>query len=243
MFNTVSGPVESAARRRIAFFLLSLGTHVLVFGSLLGASLWSVGESPEPPIPIVFFPGPSAIAPPRGTPNGGDQPRRSEQERRKTELQAPARIATSHPVLEAPPSLPLSTIGDSPIDENFGGSTGLTGDPNGVEGGTGNTPVQNPGSGLVTPATPGVVRPVLVRQVRPDYPEAARALRQQGVLVVTAVIDTDGSVQELRVVHSSSPLFEEPALQAIRQWRYRPGTLSGRAVRVLLTVEIGFSLR
>ena len=60
MFNAVSRQTRDRATRKIAFFLVSLGAHVLVLGSLLGASLLSIAEMPEPPIIRLRSPGRTA---------------------------------------------------------------------------------------------------------------------------------------------------------------------------------------
>jgi protein TonB len=76
--------------------------------------------------------------------------------------------------------------------------------------------------------------------VEPDYPEAARKARIEGVVILEAVITAQGGVEDVRVVHSAGLLLDSAAAEAVRRWTYRPGTLNGRAVRVLLTVNVTF---
>jgi protein TonB len=84
--------------------------------------------------------------------------------------------------------------------------------------------------------------PRKLRHVDPEYPPLARAARVEGRVVVECVIDTDGRVAQARVV-TGRPLLDDAALQAVRQWRYRPTLLDGVAVAVQMTVTVEFHLR
>ena len=74
----------------------------------------------------------------------------------------------------------------------------------------------------------------------PQYPEAARKAGIEGVVILDAVIAASGQVEEVRVLRSAGKLLDDAAAQALRRWTYRPATLNGRAVRVLLTVTVSF---
>lgn len=97
------------------------------------------------------------------------------------------------------------------------------------------------GEGLFRPGG-NVKAPVLIYRVEPLYPELARKLRQEGLVTLAAIISADGTVEELRIIGSAFPLLDEAALAAVSRWRYRPGTLNGRPVRVILTVTASFRL-
>lgn len=98
-----------------------------------------------------------------------------------------------------------------------------------------------------TPGLSGVSQPEIVPETRvaPVYPEAARRARQQAELVLQAVILRDGSVTEVQVLRCSLPGlgFEQSAVEAVRQWRYRPATRNGEPVEVYLTIVVAFELR
>jgi protein TonB len=83
---------------------------------------------------------------------------------------------------------------------------------------------------------------VLTNRVEPSYPEAARKARMEGVVILEAIITASGSVEEVKVLKSVNPLLDASAFRAVQQWRYRPATLNGRAVRVYLTVTVTFNL-
>jgi TonB family protein len=84
--------------------------------------------------------------------------------------------------------------------------------------------------------------PVLVLRVEPSYPEVERKARREGDVVLEAIITSDGEIEEVRTVKSAGPLLDASATAAVSRWKYRPATLNGRAVRVLLTVTIRFRL-
>ena len=66
--------------------------------------------------------------------------------------------------------------------------------------------------------------------------------RMEGVVILEAIITASGSVEEVKVLKSVNPLLDASAVRAVQQWRYRPATLNGRAVRVYLTVTVTFNL-
>jgi TonB family protein len=71
----------------------------------------------------------------------------------------------------------------------------------------------------------------------------ARKVHVEGVVILQAIIGTDGRVEEITLVKSASPMLDDSAIHAVRLWRYRPATLNGRAVNVYLTVTADFRLR
>jgi protein TonB len=81
----------------------------------------------------------------------------------------------------------------------------------------------------------------IVKQVRPVYPALARQARIQGTVKLTAEIAKDGSIQKLDVL-SGHPLLIPSALQAVKQWRYKPTLLNGQAVEVLTQIDVNFTL-
>ena len=215
---------------------LAIGLHVAVIGAFVGSSVWSVGEPPEPVIPVIFTP-PTAPPPPRG--DGGH--------RRETAPPRHERPVTSSTI--ALPTNPASVATNPAVsepDDPGENTVGPPGDPNGVPDGTGETPALEPGTGSAEgPHVIGgdVRAPVLVARAEPEYPEAARRAHLDGTVILQAIISADGAVDEIRVVHSANPLLDAAAERAVRQWRYRPATLNGRAVSVYLTVTVTFGLR
>lgn len=81
----------------------------------------------------------------------------------------------------------------------------------------------------------------LERQVRPVYPPLARQARIQGTVKLTAIIAKDGTVQELQVM-SGHPLLIQAAIQAVKQWKYKPTLLNGQPVEVVTQIDVNFTL-
>ena len=98
------------------------------------------------------------------------------------------------------------------------------------------------------PATPqririsqGVTKGLLVHREEPAYPTLARAARVQGDVVLSAVIDVNGQIQNLTLV-SGHPMLVPAAIAAVKQWRYKPYLLNGSPVEVETTITVIFSL-
>ena len=84
-------------------------------------------------------------------------------------------------------------------------------------------------------------RQKLVRTVRPAYPELARQAGIQGVVRLEATIGEDGKVEDAKVL-SGHPVLAQPALEAVRQWRYLPTRVNGKPVSVVTIVDVEFRL-
>ena len=82
----------------------------------------------------------------------------------------------------------------------------------------------------------------LIHQVNPIYPRLAQQARAQGVVVLAAVISKEGTVESLRVV-TGHPLLNQAALDAVKQWLYRPTMLNGDPVEVETTITVTFTLQ
>jgi protein TonB len=78
--------------------------------------------------------------------------------------------------------------------------------------------------------------------VNPVYPPIARQTRVQGVIVMEAIISKEGSIESLRVL-SGNPLLFQAAIDAVKQWKYRPATLNGEPVDVITTITVTFTLQ
>ena len=87
-----------------------------------------------------------------------------------------------------------------------------------------------------------VVEAQLISRIEPRYPLLALQTRQSGTVVLHAIIGRDGQINALQVV-SGSPFFVQAALDAVRQWRYRPTLLNGEPVEVETTITVLFQLQ
>jgi protein TonB len=124
----------------------------------------------------------------------------------------------------------------------------------GVDGGTGsgilNGIIGSGGSGPPPPPTkaPSRIRvggnvqaASLVNKVTPQYPPIAKTAHVSGTVVLHAIIAKDGSIQELQYM-SGPPLLMKSAMDAVREWRYKPTMLNGDPVEVDTTISVVFSL-
>jgi TonB family protein len=90
---------------------------------------------------------------------------------------------------------------------------------------------------------PGVTAPVLVKDVRPQYTDAAKQAKTQGIVVLELVVMPSGSVRDVRVTRSLSPELDQQAARAVEQWVFKPGEVDGKPVPVRVHVELTFNLR
>jgi TonB family protein len=84
--------------------------------------------------------------------------------------------------------------------------------------------------------------PTKTRNVNPAYPLEAQTARVQGVVIIEARIEADGSVGQAHVLRSI-PMLDEAALDAVRQWQFTPTLVNGQAVPVIMTTTVNFTLQ
>lgn len=157
-------------------------------------------------------------------------------------LRTPTRIPKKIQMIQedtAPPPV-------SGIQGVVGGIPGGT--PGGTPGGVIGSIIASVPQSVPTLAPPKVIRVssgvsqgMLIHKVTPDYPPLARQARVQGAVILEAVIAADGTIENLRVV-SGHPMLVSAAVQAVKQWRYKPYLLNGNPVEVDTTVQVNFNL-
>ena len=86
-----------------------------------------------------------------------------------------------------------------------------------------------------------VKEPRLIRRIDPVYPPLARQTHMQGVVIIEAVLDEQGNVEEMKVV-SGPPLLIQAALDAVKRWKYEPTYLNEQPVAVQLNVTVTFRM-
>lgn len=104
-------------------------------------------------------------------------------------------------------------------------------------------------STVETPKQPATPTPVggdvqmakLLRKVIPLYPPLAKSARISGVVRLIGTIGKDGTIQNLEVV-SGHPILVQAALEAVRQWVYKPTLLNGNPVEVIAPIQVSFTL-
>jgi len=81
----------------------------------------------------------------------------------------------------------------------------------------------------------------LLRKVTPQYTPIAKIGRISGIVRLIGTIDKDGTIRNLQVV-SGHPMLAQAALEAVRQWVYKPTLLNGNPVEVIAPIEVNFTL-
>ncbi|HKI00638.1 MAG TPA: TonB family protein, partial [Thermoanaerobaculia bacterium] len=89
----------------------------------------------------------------------------------------------------------------------------------------------------------GMIKPQVVHQVQPRYTEAARRAGVQGSVIVEAIIDEKGNVDNVRVLRGLPMGLDKSAIEAIQQWRFTPATMSNRPVKVYFTLTVNFTIQ
>lgn len=162
-----------------------------------------------------------------------------------------ASVDPAIPVLTVPPSIPLITNlapdsstadADPPCPQCVPGAVPSgTGIPGGMEViGIPVAPLP-PKLAVKPPRISAMMDGYLIRRVQPDYPIIAKQARIQGPVVLAAVISTDGVIERMHVLSGHAMLIPA-AINAVKQWRYRPYVLNGDPIEVDTQITVIFSL-
>ena len=236
---------HSLARGRSVTAMGSLAVHAVLLAAVLLVPLLSDEIPPAADRAVrAFFATPVEAVPPPPPPP--PPPATAAVSR------APRAPSMARPVdpgrFTAPIEIPDRVEPEASLD--FGVEGGV---PGGVEGGVPGGVVGGIVGGLprevVAAPPPPVVRiggkvvaPRRVHGVPPAYPELAVLSGVTGTVVVDAHVDVSGRVKSAKFV-SGNPLFEQAALEAVRQWRYQPLLLNGIPCEFMLIVTMNFSLQ
>jgi protein TonB len=241
MFDLIMGNVTHAPRPRTAPVLVSIAVHGVVVGAILvGTVMVVTAPVPELPTMMAFVASPPPPPPP---------PPPSAPAAKKTEpvkaLPTSGDVAPIEPPQTIEPEAPVPDIGEGEV---IGGEGGV---PGGIPGGVIGTlllepPPPPPPPPPAEPRKPlraggQIKEPTLIHRVEPVYPLLAIVQELEGVVILEAIVDEEGRVENLRVLRSPG-VFEKAALEAVRQWRYSPVILNGRAEKFILTVTVSFRL-
>lgn len=88
----------------------------------------------------------------------------------------------------------------------------------------------------------GIIAPRAIYDPEPEYSEEARRVKHQGVVVLALVVDPQGKTRDIRVARSLGMGLDEKAIEAVRKWRFAPGTKDGTPVPVQVNIEVNFRL-
>src|SRR5580700_6743853 len=154
-------------------------------------------------------------------------------------------------MLRMPTRIPSELPSGDDSRPEIGGPSGYVSGPSGPGAPNGRFDLFGVGTRPIMPVAPAVVtHPIsvshisegdLVRKILPTYPALARAARLQGQVVLQAVISKQGTIEILKVL-AGHPILVPAAIEAVRQWRYRPYILNNEPVEVETQITVNFSL-
>ena len=230
---------RSLTKGRGATLAVSLALHSILIVAVVVVPLYFYDSLPAPDEAVrAFFVTPAVAAPPPPPPPPPAAGVRL----------APRTPVAPHPEEPAKFVAPLETPTEIKAEEGL--SLGVEGGvPGGVEGGVPGGVVGGIVGGLPQEAAPPVkaVRvggllktPQLVRKVDPVFPDLAKQARLSALIILEATVDATGHVREVTILRGA-PIFDEPAMDAVRQWVYRPLLLNGVPTPFMLTVTVKFT--
>jgi protein TonB len=216
---------------------------LLILGALGYTRLRPGQVIPKPPVVAqptttnVVLPAPTNLpaattaAVPAAT--GPDRTLRSRSDVMNSQLNAPSRIPTDLKMLAGKEPPPSSGFGAGMEGLGSGAGGSVFSERNGP-----NVKVAAP---RVMNISAGVAGGLLIQKTAPVYPQIAKEARVSGTVVIQATISKAGLITNLRVVNGPT-MLRQPALDAVRTWRYRPYLLDGEPVEVETTVSVTFTL-
>jgi periplasmic protein TonB len=228
-----------AANRRFSWLSFSLAVHAAAVAALLAASIATVRLPVQAPKQMFAFIPTLAPPPALGTPDPTPA-----QPRPRTSIAAAPRIPVAPISVTAPTVIPntVTPVADAPSD----GPATTIGSSIGSDIGVG---PESPSTSIVPdsagpyPIGNGVKSPVVIRRVEPIYPPYAIRARMSGSVVLECIIDKSGRIRDVHVATSSFGAFEQPAIDAVRQWVFAPGTLNGQAVDTIFELTVKFQVK
>src|ERR1700691_459665 len=158
------------------------------------------------------------------------------------ELRTPTKIPQKVQMIKEDEAPPPSMATAGVVGGVPGGVPG--GQMGGIIGGIiSSTPVAVPK--VATPqrirVSQGVSQGLLIRKIQPNYPPLARQERIQGSVLLQAEISKDGSIENLHLI-SGHPMLAPAAIEAVKQWKYKPYILNGEPVEVETQITVNFTL-
>ena len=97
------------------------------------------------------------------------------------------------------------------------------------------------GGGVFRPGS-GVSAPRAIYNPEPEYSEEARRVKHQGLVILSVIVDQQGRARDIHVARSLGMGLDEKAIEAVRKWKFSPGTKDGIPVAVQVNVEVSFRL-
>lgn len=231
-------------RSKGATLVVSATVHALLVAAIVVVPLFFYDAIPQPSESILkaFFVSPAEVAPaPPPPPPPAPAVRAA--------IKVPAPIPVAPPAFVAPIEVPEGLQQAEGIELGFGVEGGV---PGGVEGGVPGGVLGGVVGGAMSQLAPpptkvvrvggNIVTPKMIKKVAPEYPDLAKASRLGAIIIMEAQVDTHGAVNSVNILRGH-PLFDEAAVSAVKQWRYRPLLLNGEPTQFIVTVTLNFNIQ
>ena len=88
----------------------------------------------------------------------------------------------------------------------------------------------------------GVAAPRVIHSIVPDFSPEARAAKYQGIVSIQLIVDPEGNPEDIRVVRHLGMGLDEKAVEAVRQYKFKPAMYQGHPVPVQIVVDVNFTL-
>ncbi|MEA2603388.1 MAG: hypothetical protein QOF89_4380 [Acidobacteriota bacterium] len=244
--------------RRWLSLPIAVGLHVAGLTAFAFGSYWTVGTVPDPQLNAQSFVEVILPPPPSGG-GGGPKPVKPDQ---KPATAPPVHNEIVQPKDKDVPDKPPTPTKETTTEEIVPGPHTDGPGPAGPGGPcvvcpAGPGPIGpgpgGPGGPGVEPSVPadtepihfsvGMTRPEILHQVQPRYSELARRAGVQGTVIVEAVIDEQGEVTRVRLLHGLPMNLDRAAVEAIQQWRFKPAMMGGHPVKVYYTLTVNFTIQ
>ena len=238
-------------KRRMSATVLSIVFQCFLLSTVLLIPLWFTDSLPQQQLlTMLVAPPPPPPPAPAAPETGSRQVVKVASDIMNGQLRTPSQIPPKVQMVkedEAPPPIVAAggVVGGVPGGIPGGQLGGVIG---GIISSTSNVAGATSLPKLAVPAvqrmrvSPGVTKGLLAYQIEPTYPVLARQAHIQGAVVLSAIIDKDGNIENLQLV-SGHPMLAPAAIDAVRQWRYKPFLLNGRPLEVETTITVTFELR
>jgi protein TonB len=238
--------VEGNDKKKKLVRLIGVGSlaFALILGFMTYSKMRAGTPSPKPTVvqqPVVTNTPQQTVTnlpPPAPEPapaNTMTDRQRTQAEAMNHQLNAPSRIPNDLKMLagrEAPPSSGFASSG-------MDGMGGMGSAGNVFSGQNG--PRVKVAAPTKMSISAGVAGGLLIQKTSPAYPQIAREARVSGTVVIQATISKTGAIEKLRAV-SGPTMLRQPAMDAVKTWRYKPYMLDGEPVDVETTVSVNFTL-
>jgi protein TonB len=235
IFGEVVDPTPRLGSRSRFAVPLSIAAHAALAAVVIIVPLMATDVMPDPREVMRVVTGPAALPSPPPPPAA-----RSSAPAATTPASRQAAPSDAPDSITPEPEATTATIVDPGVPGGLPDGVGGLGVVSGVPV----LPALPPPPPVTRPLPVGgrIKVPAKVLHVPPVYPAIAQQARVEGVVIIEAIIGTDGRVKEARVL-KSQPLLDGAALAAVRQWVFSPTLLNGVPVPVIMTVTVNFTLR